>query len=97
MKQEIIHSLSLASIENEANYLPLLEVHIGLKCSTVLADLREGRDEQYISKQEHDKFITACQSFYRASLDYVMKKMVVDNDFWIHATWVDFFRRKDAS
>ena len=96
LKLEVISDLTLESLKDEDNYLPLSEVHIGLKCITILADLREGRDGDHISQKTHDDFLKACRSFYKASLDYVMRKMDSNNEFWQHATWIDFFRRKDA-
>ena len=96
LKLKALLELSLKTLDDEENYLPLPELHVGLQCIVILADLREGRDGDYISKKQHDDFLTACQAFYKASLEYVITKMDTNNEFWKHATWIDFFKRKDA-
>ena len=56
-------ALSLQTLDDEGNYLPLTELHVRLQCIVILADLREGRGGDYISKKKHDDFLTACQAF----------------------------------
>ena len=96
LKLDVVQNITIETLEDEENYLPLSEVHIGLKPITILADLLEGIDGEPISKTQHEKFLKACQGFYKSSLGYAMKKMDVNNEFWEHAMWINFFDRKEA-
>ena len=96
LKLDVVQNITNKTLEDEENYLPLSEVHIWLKPITILADLLEGIDGEPISKTQHEKLLKACQGFYKSSLGYVMKKMDVNNEFWEHAMWINFFDRKKA-
>lgn len=83
-----------AVLEDDSNYLPLHDIHIGLMSKSLLDVMF---DEGDISSQDRDKMLLAAQAFFKASLLYVMEKMHVDDRFWKAAVWIDYANRSSAS
>ena len=78
----------LDTLENEDNFLPLSEANIGLSAMMKLFDLYE---EGSITNEDKLKVFKAAQAFYKSSLEYVLNKIAFNEDFWIHAIWINFF------
>ena len=76
---------------NSANYLPFLEVFIGLTTKTKLNKLLNEGD---ISQYQWNKCVEGCIAFYRDALKYVLKSMNLSGSSWEHAIWIDFFSVK---
>ena len=85
--------ITVEIIDDSDNYLPLDEVFIGFTTKQMLKKLFNDGD---IDKLQHDNVLRASVAFYRESLRYVLTKMDMNNTFWLHAVWVDFFRRDQA-
>ena len=89
-------SLDVSEIEDEKNWLPLDETFVGFIVTRLINRLLE---DGTITDHDVNVFLEAARSFYLESLKYVLKKMNMnspDNEFWRHASWIDFFNRNDA-
>ena len=89
-------SLDVSEIEDEKNWLPLDETFVGFIVTRLINRLLE---DGTITDHDVNVFLEAVRSFYLESLKYVLKKMNMnspDNEFWRHASWIDFFNRNDA-
>ena len=94
LRPEILKSLTVENVKNEDNYLPISEMHVGL---LTLSTLNKLTNDGSITQSQRKKLLTAAQAFYRESLVYVLEKMDANNEFWMHAVWVNFLKRNEAS
>ena len=92
LKADALGNLKEETIDDESNYLGLMEIHIGLSTKSTLNRLRNKGE---ITNSQYQKTLRACQAFYRESLLYVLTKM--NNIFWKHCQWIDYFNRTNAS
>ena len=92
LKAELLDDVFLDTLENEENFHLLSETNIGLSAKMKLVDLYEGS----ITNEDKMKGFEAAQAFYKSSLEYVLKKISFNEDFWIHEIWINFFNRKEA-
>lgn len=83
--------LSLEKIKNPLNCLILEEIHFGFFTKQQWKKLF---NNGIVSKNH---YLTFCLTFYRQSLQYVLKKMGFTKRFWKHAVWIDFFEPENAS
>ena len=74
LKLNIILDLTMETLENKENYLPLSEVYIELKPKTISVDLQKGIKGETIIKSHHNNFLKACQTFFKPIFVYVMIK-----------------------
>ena len=52
-------------------------------------------EEGSITNEHKLKVLEAAQASYKSSLEYVLKKIYFNEDFWIHEIWINFFNRKE--
>ena len=95
MKHEVIRQgITLESLADEENYLPIKDVYVGLTTKKLLQRKFENGE---ITQKQHDTCLLGAQSFYRTSLEYVLTKMDMRETLWSHAVWINFFRREESS
>ena len=96
-KPEALREVTLETLKDENNFLPITETHIGIEAMTLLNDLLGSNDSgTTISKSQHKTFLKAAGKFYKSSIEYVITKMDVNNELWQHAVWIEFFNGKNA-
>ena len=60
---------------------------------SLLGTILEGE----ILEGDQDKVFRAAQAFYKESLNYVIKKLPLNDPFWKAAVWINYFNRSSAS
>ena len=96
MKPEILKEpIDITTLlEDEENFLPLNEISIGVFAKSLLETmLGEGE----ILEGDQDKVFRAAQAFYKESLNYVIKKLPLNDPFWKAVVWINYFNRSSAS
>ena len=93
MKRKAISSVTVENVQDESNYVPLKDMHIGF--NTMLL-LRRPFNEGDIDQAQSDKFLLSAQRFYKENLLYVLNKIDSKHNFWIQPVWINFFNRKNA-
>ena len=69
---DVLDEITIKTIEDEENYLPLSNVFVGMcTCNTLRKLLNEG----IIADAQYNVMLKAAQEFYKESLMYVLKKM----------------------
>ena len=92
--ESIRQGVTLEILDDNENYLPLEKVFLALTTKKLLNKLFNDGD---ITKQEYDTCLRGAQSFYKSSLEYILKKMDMTETLWAHAVFVDFFKKESAS
>ena len=93
LRTEVLQSLTVDEVMKEENLLSLSEMHIGLLTSTTLNKLT---NDGTITQNQRRRMLTAAQAFYKESLIYVLEKMDANNEFWMHAVWINYLKRSKA-
>ena len=93
LKREVLSNVTVKNVQDESNYVPLKDMHVGFNTMLLLRRLFNEGD---IDQAQSDKFLLSAQSFYKESLLYVLNKMDSKHDFWIHDVWINFFNRENA-
>ena len=83
------NGISLNTFEDIENFLPLDKVFLGFSTSNLRLERLENG---YIDQEQSMKCLTGAQAFRQSALEYVLKKWMSET-FWIHASWIDFFKR----
>jgi len=91
---DALDEITIKTIEDEENYLPLSNVFVGMCTRNTLRKLL---NEGIIADAQYNLMLKAAQEFYKESLKYVLKKMDNSEGFWKHAFWIDFFHRNKAN
>ena len=91
---DVLDEITIKTIEDEENYLPLSNVFVGMCTCKTLRKLLNGG---IIADAQYNLMLKAAQDFYKDSLKYVLKKMDTSEGFWKHAVWIDFFHRNKAN
>ena len=81
-------------LQDEENFLPLNEIYIGVFAKSLLETMLE---EGEILEGDQDKVFRAAQAFYKESLNYVIKKLPLNDPFWKAVVWINYFNRYSAS
>ena len=71
LKSDCLRNISLETLEDEDNFLPLPEIHTGYSATVKLVDLYE---EGVITEDQKVEVFEAAQTFYKRSLEYILKK-----------------------
>ena len=93
MKRKAISNVTVENVQDESNYVPLKDMHVGFN---IMLLLRLLLNEDDVDQVQSDKFLLGTQSFYKESLLYILNKMDSKHNFWIHPVWINFFNRESA-
>lgn len=94
LKPAVIRQGITKVLADEENLLPLESIFIGFTTKGLLNKKLSNGD---ITQEGYNNCLRGAQEFYRTSLQYVLKKMVMAGTPWVHAVWIDFFKRGEAS
>ena len=78
LKREALSNVTVKNVQDESNYVPLKDMHVGFNTMLLLKRLFSEGD---LDQAQSDKFLLSAQGFYKESLLHVLNKMGSKHDF----------------